>query len=227
MSARSSPSPPFLTQADLPEKIALFPLSEVLLLPGGRLPLQVFEPRYLAMVRDQLGTELRLIGMIQKAGSEPEEWPPLMPVGSAGRIISFIEQEQERYFILLDGCCRFRLIEELDSGTAYRSARVAWDEFGGDLDPHREDSVAKLDRKTLEPILRAYLSRHGLGANWKAVAQMSDYELVTSLAMLCPFSSTEKQILLEANDPDDMVRTLTALLEIGLHEVPGTNTIKH
>ena len=201
--------------ADLPGEIPIFPLSGGLLLPGGRLPLNIFEPRYLAMVEDALGARGRLIGMIQPDPAKPSrddgEDEHLYPIGCAGRIVSFAEIDDGRYGIALLGVCRFGLAAEIDGRRGYRRARVEWKPYLSDLAEGGEEEV---DRKALIKNLRGYLERRGLSADWDAVGKADDAELITSLAMLCPFSDDEKQALLESDRRAEM---LLALLQIGQH----------
>src|SRR3954468_19861463 len=202
---------PYLTPADLPQTLPVFPLSGALLLPRGALPLNVFEPRYLAMVDDAIaGT--RLIGMIQP--SEPEELslrPPLSQVGCLGRITSFKESEDHRYQITLTGICRFRVAQELSTDRPYRQVAPDYSCFAGDL-VLNDDS--ELPRDRLLAALKNYLSRRDLKADWQSVMNAPPEHLVNALAMLCPFEPAEKQALLEAPGWNERVATLVALLEM-------------
>ncbi len=185
---------PFRTLDDLPKTIAVFPLSGALLLPRGALPLNVFEPRYLAMVDDALASH-RLIGMIQPI--EPEEHtlkPALSQVGCVGRITSFKESEDHRYQITLTGLCRFRVAEELQADTPYRQVTADYFAFGGDLVANESSDVP---RERLIAALKAYLSRRDLKADWRSVMSAPAETLVNALAMLCPFEPAEKQALLK------------------------------
>src|ERR1700748_2586515 len=103
----------YLTIADLPGTLPVFPLTGVLLLPRAALPLNVFEPRYLELVDDALKGN-RLIGMIQPTESEETVLrPKLAHVGCAGRVISWRETDDNRYLITLAVLCRFRVKEEI------------------------------------------------------------------------------------------------------------------
>lgn len=206
--------------ADLPEKIGVFPLSGVLLLPRGQLPLNVFEPRYLALV-DAAMSDNRLIGMIQPR--EPEESslrPRLNAVGCAGRITGYRETEDNRYLITLTGICRFRVEHEVTVTTPYRQVQSDFSSFAGDL-VSADDSG--FPRERVLAALRDYLSRRDLKADWRSVMSAPPEILVNALAMLCPFEPAEKQALLEAPDWDGRVGTLVALLEMsGGASSPGT-----
>lgn len=223
MSARGGP---FARLEELPKTLPVFPLTGGLLLPGGHLPLNIFEPRYLAMIDDALGTRDRLIGMIQprEPGSEgmtrgglvPPS-PPLYRTGCAGRLTSFRETDDGRYLIALDGICRFDAGEELATPRGYR--RVV-----PDFTPWRSDMagdatgavVGAFDRDRLLRGLRAYFAARSISTDWNAITETPDERLVTTLAMLCPFAPREKQALLEARTTADRARAMTALLEMTL-----------
>jgi len=202
----------------LPSIVPIFPLTGVLLLPRGRLPLNIFEPRYLAMTRDALAGE-RLIGMVQPsnpAGSGSN--PPVYPTGCAGRITSFAETEDGRFLITLTGTSRFRIREELPLLEGYRRVVPEWREFARDLENEDE---AGFDRDRLLRGLRAYFRQHQISADWDAVTAVPGERLVTSIAMICPFEPSEKQALLEAPDLDERARLLTAIVEMAVLNRPS------
>jgi uncharacterized protein len=196
---------------DLPDTLDVFPLSGVLLLPRGQLPLNVFEPRYLALVDTALsGT--RLIGVIQPTQNEEKVLKPtLAAVGCAGRLTGYRENEDGRYIITLSGIARFRVAEELETDTPYRRVRA-------DFRPFLDDLVAAdetdFPRERLVGALKDYLTRRDLKADWKSVLSAPPETLVNALAMLCPFEPAEKQALLEAPSWPERVDTLIALLEM-------------
>jgi Lon protease-like protein len=198
----------------LPEIIPVFPLPGVLLLPRGKLPLNIFEPRYVAMVDDALGAPHRVIGMIQPLdGARAGDPPPLYPIGCLGRITSFTENEggRFRYLITLTGTCRFTIREELEARRGYRRMRVDYAPWSGDLEPR---AVEGLDRPQLLQTLKRYFNANEISADWETIADTPDDRLITTLAMVCPFSANEKQALLEAADPQARVRTLMTLMEM-------------
>jgi hypothetical protein len=198
--------------AKLPAILPIFPLTGVLLLPRGKLPLNIFEPRYLAMTRDAIAGD-RLIGMVQPSdpNQSPMGNPPVYPIGCAGRITSFSETDDGRYLITLTGTCRFRAREELPLQDGYRRVAPDWSEFAGDLDAAAE---ADFDRERLFRGLKAYFDRHKISADWDAVGAAPGEFLVTSIAMNCPFAPGEKQALLEASGLDERARLLTAIIEM-------------
>lgn len=199
-----------------PEDLPVFPLTGALLLPRGRLPLNIFEPRYLALVEDALAAG-RLFGMIQPDRSRPAlaAGPALYRVGCLGRISSFSETEDGRYLITLTGIGRFAVIKELPMRRGYRRVRADFSPFAGDHDlwPGRE-----LDRGALAARLRPYFERQRFEVNWNVIAAMPAEELVTTLAMICPFAPAEKQALLEAPEGGARLSTLIALLDMALAE---------
>jgi len=195
----------------LPQSLPIFPLTGALLLPRGHLPLNVFEPRYLAMVDAALSTT-RLIGMIQP--TEPEDKvlkPKLSTVGCAGRIVSYRETEDGRFLVTLLGICRFRAAEEIPCVTPYRQLRVDYSPYLGDL---ADMPPERFPRDRLASALKDYLSRRDLKADWGSVMSAPADVLVNALAMLCPFEPAEKQALLEAPSWEERVDTLVALLEM-------------
>lgn len=196
---------------DLPTQLDVFPLSGVLLLPRGQLPLNVFEPRYLALV-DAALSGTRLLGMIQPTQNEDKVLKPqLAAIGCAGRITSYTESEDGRYLITLTGVCRFRVVEELATEMPYRQIKADFASFLDDLVVADETNFP---RERLVAALKDYLTRRDLKADWKSVLSAPPETLVNALAMLCPFEAAEKQALLEAPSWDERVDTLIALLEM-------------
>ncbi len=188
----------YKSSADLPHTIPVFPLPGALLLPRGQLPLNIFEPRYLAMIDDSLRDGHRLIGMIQPdpAHRGTEDAPALFSVGCVGRITQFAETGDGRFVITLVGLTRFRIAEELVVDTPYRQVRADYSAYAGDW--RDNDPLAAAVRADLEGSLRGYLDSQGLSADWDAVASADDESLVNTLTAVCPFDIAEKQALLEA-----------------------------
>ncbi len=200
---------------DLPSRIALFPLAEAVMLPRAKLPLHVFEPRYLQMLDDTLKTDHRLIGMIQprldgalRADGEPE----LCEVGCLGRITSYAETGDGRCLVSLQGVCRFRVASELSAKTPYRQCRTT--AFIADLDA--EAGASEVDRPALLKAFRAYLKANDLDADWESVSRAENAMLVNALSMMAPYGPAEKQALLEAPDLRTRAETLIAMTEIAL-----------
>jgi Lon protease-like protein len=202
--------------------LPIFPLSGVLLLPGGHLPLNIFEPRYLAMVDAALSGS-RLIGMIQPTMPENAvAVPELTAVGCAGRLVSYRETEDGRMLITLKGICRFRVIEELKTTTPYRQVRTDYTPYADDL---VEETPADFPRDRLTASLKVYLSRRDLKADWESVLNAPPDVLVNALAMLCPFEPAEKQAILEAAGWSERVETLITLLEMASASSAGGATV--
>jgi Lon protease-like protein len=223
--SRQNPFDPVFEQ--LPDTLPIFPLSGVMLLPGGKLPLNVFEPRYLAMIFDSLAGH-RLIGMVQPMqpggfagdGMPVEDGKPKVhKVGCAGRIVSFNETEDGRLLLALSGVCRFEIGRELDLAQGgYRRVSSLFAPYRADLD-HAEELV-ELDRERLMAALAAFFRSRGLSTDWDAVKQAGDRNLVTSLSMMLPFGPAEKQALLEAGDTTARAKLLIAFLEMGAFGQP-------
>ncbi|MBU6397579.1 MAG: LON peptidase substrate-binding domain-containing protein [Rhodospirillales bacterium] len=207
--------PPMLE--DLPEEFPVFPLGGALLLPQGRLPLNIFEPRYLAMVEDALG-QGRYFGMVQPDKRLPrgENGPGLYRTGCLGRISAFEETGDGRYLITLSGVIRFGIAEEIEMRRGYRRVRAGLSGFAADL--HQPADVLPFPRQILLDALARYFATAGIEANWETIAEMNNAALVVSLCMACPFAQEEKQALLEAKDPMLRAAALRALLEIDSFE---------
>lgn len=204
---------------DLPPEVAVFPLTGALLLPRGRLPLNIFEPRYLAMTLDSLAVG-RMFGMIQPQPGAPavKNGPGLFRTGCLGRVSSFSETEDGRLLITLAGVARFHVAEELETRRGYRRVRADYAPFRGDLELPGRPSA--LDRAALLGALRPFFKARGIDANWDAIEQTSDNMLVLTLAMVCPFDPRDKQGLLEARTPEERASMLVALLQMGAQAGP-------
>lgn len=189
------------------DEFPVFPLSGALLLPGGKLPLNIFEPRYKAMVEDALGAG-RVFGMIQPDASlvEGDKGPALYRIGCLGRLVSFSETDDGRYLITLLGTRRFRVAEERDMRRGYRLVRAATLPMSPDPDCG--------DRAALLAALRPFFARRDMEVNWEQVERMPDPALITTLAMVCPFADAEKQALLEADSLAARAAVLLALLRM-------------
>ncbi|MDX6807555.1 LON peptidase substrate-binding domain-containing protein [Terrihabitans rhizophilus] len=206
--------------SDLPPLLPVFPLPEVLLLPRGEMPLNIFEPRYLAMI-DQALASHRMIGMIQPEFDAPDDAsvPPLVEVGCLGRITGFQETGDGRYLVTLTGICRFRRREEVKGTTPFRQVKPDYSEFSADLLPGAgEDQV---DRPALMATLRAYLDANSLDADWSGIQNASNEALVNALSMMSPYGAREKQALLEAPDLKSRAEILVAITEMDLARTRG------
>lgn len=197
----------------LPDVIAVFPLPGTVLLPRARLPLHLFEPRYLQMLDDILKTDHRLIGMVQPYHG-PEGGKKLHSIGCAGRLTAFSETEDGRYMITLSGMSRFRIMQEVEGFTPYRRCQVKWEGFGRDLGPVEKDS--DFDRSVFMALLGRFFSDQGLKTDWHSLSEAEDELLINSLSMLCPFEPEDKQALLEAPSLSTRRETLVTLMEFAL-----------
>ena len=208
---------------NLPDLIPVFPLPGALLLPAGRLPLNIFEPRYLSMIRDALKTNW-LIGMIQPRSKNGEKSSILYPVGCAGKIVSFTETEDGRLLITLGGILRFKTKHELPSYNGYRRFQIDWSPFKRDLQPVEEPEI---DRAHFEAVLRHYLSAHKIPVKWDDIKNTSSSFLVTSLAMQCPFTQEEKQALLEAPNLTELTNLVVSLLAMAANSNATSSETHH
>ena len=199
-----------LERIDLPKAIPIFPLPKAVLLPGTRLPLHIFEPRYLAMVEDCLKTPHRLIGMLQPTGDDGR----LHSIGCAGKLTQFSETEDGRYMITLAGISRYRVDNEIEGFTPYRRFNVQWDGFEKDREVPEQDS--KFDRDVFFNLLRKFLEGEGLSTDWETLQQADNELLINSLSMMLDFDLEDKQALLEAPSLQTRRETLTTLFEFSL-----------
>ncbi len=214
--------------ADLPPRLAVFPLRGAILLPRATLPLNVFEPRYLAMIDDAM-SGARVIGIIQPAGRDPEasESPEgnsvgLRKVGCAGRITSYQELDDGRLIITLTGIARFEILDEAVTAKPYRTVTASYDRFAQDFSVGLGEEM--VDRPNLLRVLKSYLETNRLKADWNAVQRASSEFLINVLAVMCPYGPEEKQALLEAADLKTRADVLVALAEMELASggEPGT-----
>lgn len=199
---------------ELPDTIPIFPLPGALLLPRSRLPLHIFEPRYLQMLEDALKTSTRLIGMLQ-----PNEVPGrggngLQAIGCAGRVTQFSETEDGRYLVTLSGISRFRVAQEVEGFAPYRRCDVTWDGFDRDLGPEEKD--AGFARSGFIALLERYFDAQELSADWDTLKEADDELLINSLSMMLDFNPEDKQALLEAPSLSTRRETLVTLIEFQL-----------
>ncbi|WOI56343.1 LON peptidase substrate-binding domain-containing protein [Palleronia sp. LCG004] len=200
--------------ADLPETIPVFPLPGALLLPRGKLPLHIFEPRYLAMIEDCMKTPHRLIGMVQPRDVPEGAEKRLHSIGCAGRLTGFSETEDGRYMITLSGVSRFRVKRETEGFEPYIRCDIGWDAFSRDLgQPERDEGF---DRERFLGLLGRYFDAEELKTDWDSLSDAEDELLINALSMLCPFEPEDKQALLEAPTLSTRRETLVTLIEFAL-----------
>jgi hypothetical protein len=201
----------------LPAVIPVFPLPGALLLPRGQMPLNIFEPRYLAMIDDALRAGHRLIGMIQPDAGHPaadQNKPPLFDIGCVGRITQFAESGDGRYLIQLTGVARFRIEEELVVDMPYRQCQVTYQPFADDFTARKGEEA--VDRASLLQALSSFLKANNLKADWEGIENAPNEALVNALAMMSPYGAAEKQARLEAPDLKSRAEILVAVTEIEL-----------
>ncbi|MDJ0807864.1 MAG: LON peptidase substrate-binding domain-containing protein [Gammaproteobacteria bacterium] len=200
---------PFTQSFDqLPGILPVFPLASAVVMPGGYLPLNIFEPRYLNMLQDAMASH-HMIGMIQPRDDSAK--PALFEVGCAGRVTRYSETDDGRLEIVLTGLCRYRIIEELSTTRGYRLVRPDWSEFSIDFDEIEEP--AELDKSQFDTALRAYMKQNHMQADWKVMEELSREELTNNLVGILPLSSTDKQMLIETDTLASRLRAFTAILE--------------
>jgi Lon protease-like protein len=203
-----------INAAELPDTIAVFPLTGALLLPRARLPLHIFEPRYRQMVEDTLKTPTRLIGMVQPNEVPGRSGNGLQTIGCAGRITQFSETEDGRYLITLAGMSRFRVLREVEGFTPYRRCDVTWTGFDRDLGPEEKDT--QFARPAFLDLLGRYFDARDLSADWDTLKEADDELLINSLSMMLDFEPEDKQALLEAPSLSTRRETLVTLIEYRL-----------
>ena len=200
----------------------MFPLDGVLLLPGGRLPLNIFEPRYIQMVKDTLATSDRMIVMTQPLNDENNK-NKVYSLGCAGKIISFEETADHRFLISLLGMLRCDLINDVSEENGYKRMNVDFQNYLNDVKQNNESIKRDDFLKSLKP----YFELKGLSADWDVIKACDDKRLITTLAMICPFSSIEKQALLEANTLNERADLMKVMLEMGTFDEGVSNGKKH
>jgi uncharacterized protein len=205
--------------ADLPPRLPVFPLRGAILLPRATLPLNVFEPRYLAMIEDALSGS-RVIGIVQPDGRDEADESPvgssvgLRKVGCVGRVTSYQELDDGRMIITLTGIARFEILDEAVTAKAYRTVTASYDRFAQDFSEGLGEDL--VDRANLLRVLKSYLDTNRLKADWNAVTRASSEFLINVLAVMCPYGPEEKQALLEAADLKTRADVLVALAEMEL-----------
>ena len=187
-----------MKKEDLPNILPVFPLSNFIIFPRTTVPLNIFEPRYIQMIDQSMKTN-RLIGMIQPKKSGELKKPDLYKIGCAGKITSFNETDDGRYLIILNGICRFKIIDEINNDNLYRECNVEYDDFSMDLDEKSEE-IKFSDLNLIFQNLKGLFKKQGYEINWKEVEKQSLDQTINTLSMASPFSLEEKQVLLESKD---------------------------
>ena len=210
--------------ADMPKTIPVFPLPGALMLPRSRLPLHIFEPRYLQMIDDCLKSEHRLIGMVQPRAQKAGDGRMMQSIGCVGRLTQFSETEDRRYLVTLAGISRYRITKEIAGFQPYMQADVSWDGFDRDLG--RTEKDAGFDRPAFLDLLHRYFEAQNLSTDWSSLKDAEEELLINSLSMLCPFEPEEKQALLEAPSLATRRETVVTLMEFALRKGSGEEMLQ-
>ena len=211
-----------MKKEDLPNILPVFPLSNFIIFPRTTVPLNIFEPRYIQMVKDTLATNHRLIVMTLPL-PEKSNGSEIYKLACAGKLISFEETLDGRFLISLSGIMRCRLLDSLEEKGGYRRMKVDFTDY---LDDMRPNDI-KIERNGFFKTLRSYFDMKGLSADWKAIEKCEDEKLITTLAMLCPFSDAEKQTLMEANSLNERAKLMKVILEMSIFGSGDQNVKKH
>ena len=212
---------------DLPKKLPVFPLSNFIIFPKTRVPLNIFEPRYVEMINDSMKSD-KLIGMIQPkifGNNEPNDIPQLHDIGCMGKITSFKETDDGRYLIDLKGVIRFKILKELKTEKKYRLCQINFEDYLQDLNGKKED-LKFSDLELIFKDLKTLFEKRGFIINWKALEKQSLDETINALAMASPFSLEEKQVLLEAQNLDIRKNKISEILKTYTHDIYENNTIQ-
>jgi len=195
---------------EFPNKIPIFPLSNFIIFPNTTVPLNIFEPRYIQMINDCMKGN-RLIGMVQPKKSGDLKKPNLYQVGCVGKITSFNDTEDGRYLIVVNGICRYNIVEELINNKLYRECKISFDNYIDDLDENLKEEIKFSEVKMMFNDLKVLFKKQGYLINWKDIEKQNIHQIINTLAMASPFSLEEKQILLET---DNLVERNKKLIEI-------------
>jgi len=201
-----------LTSDNLPASLPIFPLYGVMVLPGGQLPLNIFEPRYLAMFNDALKSN-RLIGIVQPRAQNSDD---LYTIGCAGKIVEFIETADGRYVVELRGISRYKIANEIKATTPYRQVQADWSLFPNDITAN--NACLGIDREKLNSLLQRYFKQQGMDCDWEAITKAPDMRIMSCLAMACPFGAAEKQAFLEQTCCHEQAKMFIAMLEMELYK---------
>jgi len=207
----------------LPSKIPVFPLSNFIIFPETTVPLNIFEPRYIQMIDDVMKKE-RIIGMVQPK-EENNKKPKLYNIGCAGKITSFHETEDGRYLIIINGVCRFKILNEFSTNKLYRECEVIYNDFYNDTQNQKEE-IKFTDLELIFKNLKNLFNKQGYKINWKEIEKQSLDQTINTLSMASPFSLEEKQILLETIDLKERKKKLEEILKTYIFDNYSNNTVQ-
>ena len=207
----------------LPSKIPVFPLSNFIIFPETTVPLNIFEPRYIQMIDDVMKHE-RIIGMVQPKEVNNKN-PKLYDIGCAGKVTSFHETEDGRYLIIINGVCRFKILNETTTNKLYRECEVVYSDFHNDTKNQNEE-IKFTDLELIFKNLKTLFNKQGYKINWKEIEKQSLDQTINTLSMASPFSLEEKQILLETIDLNDRKKKLEEILKTYIFDNYSNNTVQ-
>jgi Lon protease-like protein len=215
-----------MKKIELPKKIPVFPLSNFIIFPKTTVPLNIFEPRYIDMINDSMKSN-KLIGMIQPMNSDSADniRPDVYKIGCLGKITSFRETEDGRYFIELKGLIRFEIINELKTDKKYREFEVNFEKFQNDLGVKKEE-LKFSDLELIFKDLKSLFEKRGFIINWKELEKQSLDETINALAMASPFSLEEKQVLLEAKNLEIRKNKIAEILTTYTYDLFNNTTLQ-
>ena len=210
---------------EFPNKIPIFPLSNFIIFPNTTVPLNIFEPRYIQMINDCMKGN-KLIGMVQPKKSGDLKKPNLYQVGCVGKITSFNDTEDGRYLIVVNGICRYNIIEELINNKLYRECKISFDNYIDDLDENLKEEIKFSEVKTMFNDLKVLFKKQGYLINWKDIEKQNIHQIINTLAMASPFSLEEKQILLETVNLEERNKKLIEILKTYANDIFQNTTLQ-
>ena len=210
---------------EFPNKIPIFPLSNFIIFPNTTVPLNIFEPRYIQMINDCMKGN-RLIGMVQPKKSGDLKKPNLYQVGCVGKITSFNDTEDGRYLIVVNGICRYNIVEELINNKLYRECKISFDNYIDDLDENLKEEIKFSEVKTMFNDLKVLFKKQGYLINWKDIEKQNIHQIINTLAMASPFSLEEKQILLETDNLIERNKKLSEILSTYANDIFQNTTLQ-
>ena len=217
-----------IKKTNLPLNVPIFPLKGVILFPNSVLPLNIFEPRYIAMVEKVLMSNHRMIGIVQPyATNEEKNKLKVHEIGCLGKIFKFEELEDNRYLISLKGVSRFRVISEKLTKLGYKTSEIIFKNFEDDSVLCEYKEFKFKNDKRLKLALKKYFKEKDLNPDWTYIEKCENQNLVNQIAMICPFEPDEKQMLLESKFIEDRYILLTSILENNISQKRDENVLKH
>ena len=197
---------------NFPKKISVFPLRGAIFFPKTNLPLNIFEKRYVSMVEDALKGN-KYIGMVQSKKVEGE----VFKVGCLGKIDRHEKTPDGRILINLNGLSRFKIDEEVNNDKLYREFIVNYEDFKEDMKLKEYEVKNEILEKLINNS-KKYFSQQGVLIDWREISKLKAFEQIYTLAMISPFSVSEKQKVLEVPDLNEAASTLNEITKFGFYE---------